>query len=297
VPIPGSCIRGGNPAWTAKRASVDYRKKFVVEPDAKVDLRRVDPSFHGKLSDADEAQAETAALCERLGALQYLFYADGATSLLVVFQGMDAAGKDGTIRHVFSAVDPQGVTVHAFKEPTPLEAAHDFLWRVHAQTPQRGEIAIFNRSHYEDVLVVRVHDLVPKDVWSKRYARIVDFEKNLVQNGTHILKFFLHISPEEQLRRFKARLEDPKRQWKISESDYAERAYWDDYVRAYEAALEKTSTEHAPWFIIPSDHKWFRNLAIARIVVEHLEALHMKLPQPSVDLQQIRRKYHAAKEK
>jgi PPK2 family polyphosphate:nucleotide phosphotransferase len=165
---------------------------------------------------------------------------------------------------------------------------------VHAQTPQRGEIAIFNRSHYEDVLVVRVHDLVPKDVWSKRYARIVDFEKNLVQNGTHILKFFLHISPEEQLRRFKARLEDPKRQWKISESDYAERAYWDDYVRAYEAALEKTSTEHAPWFIIPSDHKWFRNLAVSDIIVDTLADLHLKIPQPRVDLADIARKYHAA---
>jgi PPK2 family polyphosphate:nucleotide phosphotransferase len=273
---------------------VNYRKHFVVEPDTKVDLHRADPSFHGKLSDADEARAETEALSERLTALQYLLYADGDQSLLVVFQGMDAAGKDGTIRHVFSAVDPQGVTVHAFKEPTPLEAAHDFLWRVHAQTPARGEIAIFNRSHYEDVLVVRVHDLVPKDVWSKRYARIVDFEKNLVQSGTHILKFFLHISPEEQLRRFKARLEDPKRQWKISESDYTERAYWDDYVHAYETALEKTSTDRAPWFIIPSDHKWFRDLAVSDIIVETLADLHLKLPPPRVDLADIARKYHAA---
>ena len=277
----------------AKLPSVDYAKKFVVEPDSKVDLQKIDPGFCGKESE-DEARAHTDALCGRLGALQYLLYADNDRSLLVVLQGMDAAGKDGTVRHVFSAIDPQGVTVHAFKEPTPAELAHDFLWRVHAVTPAHGQIAIFNRSHYEDVLVARVHDLVPKDVWSKRYARIVDFEKNLVQADTHILKFFLHISPEEQMRRFKARLEDPKRQWKISESDYAERAYWSEYVRAYEAALEKTSTEHAPWFVIPADHKWFRNLAISSIIVDALDELKLKLPPPRVDLAEIARKYHAA---
>jgi len=287
-------VSHGNPVPAAKGARMDYRKKFVVEPDSKVDLARVDPAFTGKFANEGDAKAEIDSRCERLAKLQYLLYADGTRSLLVVLQGMDAGGKDGTVHHVFREVDPQGVSVHAFKQPTPQELAHDFLWRVHAVTPPRGSIAIFNRSHYEDVLVARVHQLVPKDVWSKRYARIVDFEKNLVQANTHILKFFLHISPEEQLRRFKARLEDPLRQWKISESDYSERDYWEEYVRAYEAALEKTSTERAPWFIIPSDHKWFRNLAVSTIIVDTLEALNMKLPQPHVDLADIARRYHAA---
>ena len=273
---------------------MDYRKKFVVEPDSKVDLARADPSFAGKYAGEGEARAEIDARCEHLAKLQYLLYADGTQSLLIVLQGMDASGKDGTVRHVFRDVDPQGVTVRAFKQPTPEEAAHDFLWRVHAAAPGRGQIAIFNRSQYEDVLVVRVHDLVPKEVWSKRYARIVDFEKNLAQDDTHILKFFLHISPEEQLRRFKQRLEDPTRQWKIAESDYSERGYWNDYTRAYEAALEKTSTERAPWFIIPSDHKWFRDLAVSTIIVDTLEALRMHVPQPHVNLADIARKYHAA---
>ena len=184
--------------------------------------------------------------------------------------------------------------MHAFKVPSAEEAAHDFLWRAHRAAPGRGQIAIFNRSHYEDVLVTRVHDLVPKDVWSKRYARINQFEKNLAQNGTHILKFFLHISPDEQLRRFKSRLDDPRKQWKISESDYTERAYWDAYTKAYEDVLERTSTRRAPWFIIPANHKWFRNLAVSQIVVETLEDLNMHYPVPTVDLAEIARKYHAA---
>ena len=218
---------------------MSYRKKLLVEPESKVDLECFDPRDHGKHVDKASAAAEFTDLRQRLGKLQYLLYADGTQSLLVIVKAMDAGGKDGVIRHVFDSIDPQGVHVHSFKEPTPEEAAHDFLWRIHAATPRKGDIAIFNRSQYEDVLVARVHDLVPKDVWSKRYNRIVDFEKNLTRSGTHILKFFLHISPQEQLRRFKDRLEDPQRQWKISESDYSERKYWDDYQRAYEVALEK----------------------------------------------------------
>jgi PPK2 family polyphosphate:nucleotide phosphotransferase len=284
--------RKGNP--NAEAARVSYRKKFQVEPDTKVDLSTFDPSAHGTFVHKADAAAELARLRDRLSGLQYLLYAEGSQSLLVVLQAMDAGGKDGTVRHVFDGLDPQGVQVHAFKQPTPEELAHDFLWRIHAATPRKGEITIFNRSHYEDVLVVRVHDLVPKDVWSKRYARIVAFEKNLVKSGTHILKFFLHISPEEQLARFKERLEDPQRQWKISESDYTERAYWDDYMHAYEAALEKTSTKHAPWFVIPADHKWYRDLAVSAIIVETLEALDMKVPPAHVDLADIARRYHAA---
>ena len=223
-----------------------------------------------------------------------MLYVEGRRSLLICLQGLDAAGKDGTIKHFLGAMNPQGCTVTQFRQPSAEEAAHDFLWRVHRATPGRGDVAIFNRSHYEDVLVVRVHDLVPKSVWSLRYERINAFEQELIDHDTQILKFFLHISSEEQLVRFRARLEDPTKQWKISESDYEERRLWGDYMTAYEEALSRCSTEHAPWFVIPSNHKWFRNLAVARIVVEHLESLNLSYPKPTVDLERIRREYQAA---
>lgn len=191
-------------------------------------------------------------------------------------------------------MNPQGCSVASFKQPTAKELAHDFLWRVEQATPKRGEIVIFNRSHYEDVLIARVHNLVPKAIWSERYAQINDFERRLVANGTHILKFFLHISKEEQLERFGDRLDEPARQWKISESDYTERKYWASYKRAYQNAIEKCSTEDAPWFVIPSDHKWFRDLAIAKIIVKTMEKMNIKLPEPSVNIADIRKKYHAA---
>ncbi len=184
--------------------------------------------------------------------------------------------------------------MHAFKVPTAEEAAHDFLWRAHAATPARGHIAVFNRSHYEDVLVTRVHGLVPEDVWRKRYDRINEFEKNLAQAGTHIVKFFLHVSADEQLRRFKKRLDDPQSWWKLSESDYAERARWDDYRKAYEDALERCSTKRAPWYVIPANHKWFRNLAVARIVADTLDDLDLQLPKPAADIDAVRRAYEAA---
>ena len=231
---------------------------------------------------------------ERMAKLQYLLYADGNQSLLVVLQALDAGGKDGVVRHVFSAMNPQGTSVVGFKQPSRLEASHDFLWRAHLQTPGKGEVMIFNRSHYEDVLVVRVHKLVPKSVWSERYELINDFEKMLVENGTRILKFYLHISPEEQLKRFEQRLDDPSRHWKISESDYSERELWSDYTEAFEEAMERTSTKHAPWYVIPSNHKWFRNLAISEIVADTLEDMHLKLPPTNVDIADISRKYHAA---
>ena len=272
-----------------------YSQQFIVKPGERVDLERIDPGFKGKHDDKKDAAGEMERDTEKLSALQYLLYAGNAHSLLIVLQGLDAAGKDGTIKHVFSGVDPQGARVHAFKAPTAYELAHDFLWRIHAQTPARGEIVIFNRSQYEDVLVVRVHNLVPKDVWSKRYDLINDFERNLVDANTTILKFYLHMSPQEQLKRFKERLDDPQRQWKISEADYRERAYFPQYIKAYEEVLERTSTPHAPWFIIPSDHKWFRNLAVSRIVVEALESLHLGLPPTTVDIDDIRRKYLEAK--
>jgi PPK2 family polyphosphate:nucleotide phosphotransferase len=275
---------------------MNYRKKFFVEPGSKVRLDDVDPSFTGKHESEDEAHEAVAKDCERLADLQYRLYAENRRSLLVVLQAPDAAGKDGTVRHVFGALNPQGATVHSFKVPTAEEAAHDFLWRAHKVTPARGQIAIFNRSYYEDVLVTRVHGLVPKDVIAKRFDRIHEFEKNLVQAGTHILKFYLHISADEQLRRFKQRLEDPHRQWKISASDYSERPYWDDYRKAYEDALEHTSTQRAPWYVIPANHKWFRNLAVARIVTDTLDELDLKFPEPTVDIDEMRAKFHAAEQ-
>jgi PPK2 family polyphosphate:nucleotide phosphotransferase len=273
---------------------MDYCKRFVIEPGAKVRLDKIDPSFKDKHDSQDKAIPEIQKHVERMAKLQYLLYADGSQSLLIVLQALDAGGKDGVVRHVFSAMNPQGTSVVRFKQPSTVEAAHDFLWRAHVRTPGKGEIVIFNRSHYEDVLVVRVHKLVPKPVWSKRYELINDFEKMLHENGTRTLKFYLHISPEEQLERFKQRLDDPSRQWKISESDYSERTLWSDYTAAFEEAMEKTSTRHAPWFVIPSNHKWFRNLAISEIVADTLEDMRLKLPPTQVDIAEIRRKYHAA---
>jgi PPK2 family polyphosphate:nucleotide phosphotransferase len=274
---------------------VNYRKKFVVEPGAKVHLAEWDPAYTGKHASEIDAKAEIAADCERLRKLQYRLYAEHERSVLIVLQALDAGGKDGTVRHVFEAFNPQGASVHPFKAPTAEEAAHDFLWRIHAAAPARGHVAIFNRSHYEDVLVARVHELVPEDVWSKRYDRINEFEKNLhQQGGTQILKFFLHISPQEQLRRFKSRLDDPEKWWKLDEQDYTERARWDDYRKAYEDVLERCSTKRAPWYVIPADHKWFRNLAVARIVAETLDEMDLQLPKPAADIDAIRRGYAAA---
>lgn len=273
---------------------MDYRTAFRVEPGAKVHLSRLDASFTGKHASHADAQAETRQHVARMDALQYLLYADGSRSLLVVLQALDAAGKDGTIRHLFSGMNPQGTSVHGFKQPSVAEAAHDFLWRAHQRVPGKGEVAIFNRSHYEDVLVTRVHNLVPREVWSRRYALINDFEALLAANGTAIVKFFLHISPEEQLARFKQRLDDPTCQWKISNSDYAERRFWPQYVEAYEEALERTSTAHAPWFVIPANHKWFRDLAVSQIIAATLEDLQLKTPPVRVDLAAIAREFHAA---
>jgi PPK2 family polyphosphate:nucleotide phosphotransferase len=273
---------------------MDCRKKFVVEPGTKVRLSKIDASYTGKHETHEKALPEIQAHVERMYKLQYLLYADGNKSLLVVLQALDAAGKDGVIRHLFSGMSPQGTSVIGFKQPSKYEAAHDFLWRAHFRTPGKGEVVIFNRSYYEDVLVVRVHKLVPHSVWSKRYDLINDFETMLSQNGTTILKFFLHISPEEQLSRFKQRLDDPSRHWKISESDYSERELWPDYVEAYEDAMALTSTKRAPWYVIPANHKWFRNLAISRIIADTMDEMGLKLPPTHVDLEDIRRKYHAA---
>ena len=273
---------------------MDYGKKFIVEPGTKVRLSKVDPSYIGKYDSHEKAVPEIQANIERLGKLQYLLYADGSKSLLVVLQALDAAGKDGVIRHVFTGMNPQGTSVFGFKQPSREEAAHDFLWRAHMRAPGKGEVVVFNRSYFEDVLVVRVHKLVPQSVWSKRFELINDFETTLSRNGTTILKFFLHISPEEQLLRFKQRLDDPSRHWKISESDYSERELWPQYIEAYEDAMAVTSTKRAPWYVIPANHKWFRNLAISQIIADTMDGMGLQLPPTRVNIADIRRKYHAA---
>ena len=271
---------------------LSYRKQFRIAPGTDVRLKDFDPRFADKHEDKKTALQKTEQLRKRLDDLQFKLYAEAKRSLLICLQGLDAGGKDGVVRHVIASTNPEGCRAISFKEPSKEELAHDFLWRIEHQAPRRGEVVIFNRSHYEDVLIVRVHDLVPKKVWSKRYEQINDFERRLIANDTHILKFFLHISKEEQLERFKQRLDDPTRRWKISEADYTEREYWDDYMAAYEDVLSKCSTADAPWFVIPADHKWFRDLAISEIIVDTMEKLGIALPAPTVDIADIRRKYH-----
>jgi PPK2 family polyphosphate:nucleotide phosphotransferase len=275
---------------------MDYRATFRVEPGETLKLKDIDPAFKGPHETADAAAGETEHYRDKIAGRQSLLYGEKKHSVLIVLQALDAGGKDGTVNHVFAALNPQGANVTGFKQPTPGELAHDFLWRIHPHAPAKGEVAIFNRSHYEDVLVTRVHRLIDKATWTARYDRIRDFEKELAVSGTTILKFFLHISKEEQLARFAVRLDDPERNWKISESDYSERELWDDYILAFEEALSATSTHHAPWFVIPANHKWFRNLAVSQIVADAMDELHMSYPKPTVDLADIRRKYHAAQQ-
>ncbi|MDQ2868654.1 MAG: polyphosphate kinase 2 family protein [Verrucomicrobiota bacterium] len=274
---------------------MNYADQFSVKEGAPIRLSEIDPNFTDANEDKKSARKKVRKLAEHLDELQFKLYAVQERSLLICLQAMDAGGKDGTIRCIGGAMNPQGCRVVPFKQPSAEESAHDFLWRVEKQTPQRGEVVIFNRSHYEDVLVVRVHDLVPKKVWSQRYAQINDFERRLAASGTQILKFFLHISKEEQLERYKDRLDDPARRWKISESDYSERERWSDYHAAYDDAINKCTTAAAPWFVIPANHKWFRNLAISSIVAETLERMKLATPKPTVDVRDIRRKYHAAR--
>lgn len=274
---------------------MDLREKLIVKPGSKVKLKEIDASFHGHYASSEHAKEDLAKNSERLSVLQQQLYGEKKHALLVVLQGIDAAGKDGTCWHVMSAMNPQGTTVTGFKQPTQEDLLHDFLWRVHPHVPGLGQVGVFNRSHYEDVLVVRVHDLVPKSVWSERYDYINEFERLLTKSGVTILKFFLYITPEEQLERFRQRLDDPARQWKISKSDYKERAFWDSYIQAYEDMLHKCSTKHAPWYVIPSNHKWFRNLAVSNVIEKELEDLKLKLPEPTVDLEKIRAEYHQAK--
>ena len=268
---------------------MDFRKEFQVKPGEKIKLKEIDPDKTYGIEKNEETLREIAANSAELAELQYKLYSEGKRSLLIVLQGMDAAGKDGVINHVLAPLNPQGCRVQAFKTPSSQELAHDFLWRVHMVAPKKGEIVIFNRSHYEDVLIQRVRNLVPESVWSERYELINDFEKLLVKSGTVIVKFFLHIDKEEQLHRFVRRLKRPEKHWKISANDYPERQFWDEYTEAFEMAMMKCSTKIAPWFAIPANCKWFRNLAVSQIILEELESMKIKLPAPSVDLQETRR--------
>ncbi len=252
---------------------------------AEVDLSQWDPNDSSLFAGGKrEGRAHLTILNKRLGELQRLLWAEGRHKVLVVLQAMDTGGKDGTIRHVFRGVNPQGVVVTGFKEPTPEELAHDYLWRVHEHTPGAGQIAIFNRSHYEDVLVVRVHALVSAERWQPRYRHINEFERMLAEEGTTIVKFFLHIDLDEQRDRLQARLEDPAKRWKFRVGDLDERARWNDYVAAYEEALTRTSTEWAPWYVVPANRKWYRNLVVSTVLIETLEGLGMRYPEPEEDL-------------
>jgi PPK2 family polyphosphate:nucleotide phosphotransferase len=253
--------------------------KYLVREGQKIDLEDFDPDDTSSLPGGKaEAKLQLAAIVERLAEAQELLFAGHERKLLIVLQGMDTSGKDGTIRHVMRGFNPQGTRVVSFRKPSEEELDHDFLWRVHAKVPARGEAVVFNRSHYEDVLIVRVHDLVPEAVWRKRYEQIKAFERMLYENGTVIMKFFLHISRDEQRRRLQARVDNPKKCWKFQHGDLEERRFWKDYIRAYEDALSKTSTDWAPWYIVPANQKWYRNHLVGSIVAETLDKLRLKYP-------------------
>jgi PPK2 family polyphosphate:nucleotide phosphotransferase len=258
--------------------------RWRVEPGSEVRLADMDPrSTNGGPGDRAATEAATAQLYGSMDVLQERLYAEGERSLLIVLQALDAGGKDGTIKHLFRGFNPAGSKVVSFKAPSEEELAHDFLWRIHARTPAKGEVAVFNRSHYEDVLVVRVHNLVPETVWRRRYELINDFEANLVAAGTRIVKLYLHISKDEQAKRFQARLDDPNKRWKFRKGDLKERERWDDYTAAFEDALSQTSTAGAPWYVVPADRKWFRNWVVSRILVDTLEDMDPQYP-PGEDL-------------
>jgi PPK2 family polyphosphate:nucleotide phosphotransferase len=261
-------------------------KELIVRPGKKFRLSEIDAAdTHGvKKAEAEKALEKDR---DRLSVLQYLLYAESRRALLVVLQGIDAAGKDGTIRHVMSGMNPQGVRVTAFKAPEGVEKRHGYLWRIHQAVPEFGQLGIFNRSHYEDVLVVRVHNLVPKAEWSRRYAQINDFERMLTENHVRIVKFLLYIDKDEQARRFEERISDPMKNWKFSPDDLKERIHCDEYMEAFEAMLGECSTKEAPWYVIPANRKWFRNMAVAQILRDEMEAMNLKAPKPTADLSAI----------
>jgi PPK2 family polyphosphate:nucleotide phosphotransferase len=263
-------------------------ERYRVTPGTTVELDSWATEADPKGPSKKEGVELLAAANERLGELQQLLFAESKHRLLVVLQGMDTSGKDGTIKHVFRMINPLGVRVANFKRPSERELAHDYLWRVHRNSPAAGEIMIFNRSHYEDVLVVRVHGLVPEDVWRRRYGHLRDFERMLTDEGTVVRKFFLHISKDEQRARLQERLDNPAKNWKFEHGDIEERKRWDDYQRAYADAVGETSTATAPWYVVPSNQKWFRNVVISQVLIETLDGLGMRYPEPAPDLARIK---------
>jgi len=268
---------------------------YKIKPKEAVKLKKFNPDNCGEWEGRKkEARIKLAELNKRLDQLQEILYAEHKHKVLVILQGMDTSGKDGSIRAVFEGVNPQGVKVVNFKTPTPTELDRDYLWRVHQAVPARGEMVIFNRSHYEDILVVRVHNLVPQKIWEKRYQQICTFEKMLVDEGTVILKFCLYIDKDEQKKRFLERLDDPTKQWKYNPNDINERKLWDAYMAAYETMLSQTSTEYAPWYLVPANRNWYRNLVIASVIVEKLEDLNLNYPKLEIDLETAKKEIEAS---
>jgi PPK2 family polyphosphate:nucleotide phosphotransferase len=265
-----------------------FDSPYRIEPGKKVDLRKFPTDDTGRFKDKEDALPVIKKNIKRLVDMQELLYASGKYAMLIVLQAMDAGGKDGAIEHVFNGVNPQGCSVTSFKVPSHEELAHDYLWRYHIACPRRGMIGIFNRSHYESVLVERVRKIVDKDVWSKRYDQLNAFEQTLTVENTVILKFFLHISKDEQKKRLEARLEDKSKHWKFNPSDLEERKRWNDYMEAFEDALRYCSTDSAPWYVVPSDHKWFRNWVLSDTIVRTLEKLDMKYPPAPPGLEDIK---------
>jgi len=269
----------------------DFRDEHSVSAGKKISLAEIPTEFEGPFRGKGHGRAFVEQTVKEIRSLQYRMFTEGKQSLLIVLQAPDAAGKDGLIRKVLGQMNPQGCRTYPFKVPSSLELSHDFLWRVHQAAPAAGKVSIFNRSHYEDVLVVRVEDIVPKSVWKQRYELINDFEKLLAHRGTQILKFYLHISPEEQLERFKKRLDEPEKHWKLNPGDYEAREKWGDYREAYEDVFLKCDCKHAPWYLIPADKKWYRDASVAAIVRQTLQDMNPQLPPVEVDLDEIRKLY------
>lgn len=265
-------------------------ERYRVKPGSAIDLDGIHPAEKSLFDGADKSEFEPQfrELQDQLRDMQQMLYAQNRHRVLVVMQAMDTGGKDGCIKHVFSHIDPQGIHVGSFKKPTEEELAHDFLWRIHSRVPATGQMVIFNRSHYEDIIAVRVKNIFPKEVWQRRYRHIVEFERMLAEEGTTIVKIFLHISRDEQKRRLESRLRNPHKHWKFNPDDLADRKLWHDFMAAYEDVFAKTSTECAPWYVVPADRKWYRNLCVARIMVDTLAGLDMRLPDVPWDPGSIR---------
>ncbi len=256
-------------------------EKYLVKPGSKIDLKKIDPNTKELFEDGgkDDSHGAMSKLLDELRELQKMLYAENKHRVLVVIQAMDTGGKDGCVKSVFPTVDPQGITVCPFKKPSEEELAHDFLWRIHAKVPRNGQLVVFNRSHYEDIIAVKVKKIFPEKVWKQRFRHVIEFERMLAEEGTTIVKIYLHISKEEQKERLESRLENPDKHWKFNPDDLKDRALWDNFMETYEDLLPRTSTEHAPWYVVPASRKWYRNLVVARIMIDTLKKLDMKYPE------------------